>query len=440
MHIPKCTHSGDFEPVQCSNEISGTECWCVDAYGVEVAGTRRDADAAPPPQCPTAATTSIDHADETNATANDLCPASSCRMYCPAGFARDERNGCPKCQCRDPCAGIDCPGGQSCQLQEVTCTADPCPPVPTCKKARSLSDLCPAGQPLTIAETPRPFLCGHEPGKPQCPPVYRCLVQSGNDYGVCCPHTHTFQKPGQCPRAADVQRTADAGRLCGAPCGGDLECPAMEKCCDTTGCGRSCRQPHNVSACHQARLGAELMSIGEREGRGYVPECDGGGFARRQCSRNGLVCWCVDQRTGHKMRDTMGAALEVRCERLGGGRLAANKVDATMRSQSRSISPVPLEGEQCDQNICAAVCEYGFKIDHAGCPTCECAEPCEGFRCAAGSHCEVARDEQCASGSAALCASEPVCRPDLVYTNPCDEGVPLASNRSGEVLYCRQGE
>ncbi len=36
-----------------------------------------------------------------------------------------------------------CPGGLQCQQQEVNCKTDPCPPVPTCKKARSLSDLCP---------------------------------------------------------------------------------------------------------------------------------------------------------------------------------------------------------------------------------------------------------------------------------------------------------
>lgn len=356
-------------------------------------------------------------------------------MYCPAGFARDPRSGCPKCQCRDPCEGIDCPGGQSCQLLQVTCLTEPCPPVPTCKKARSLSDLCPAGQPLTIAETPRPFLCGLESGKPQCPPLYRCLVQSGNDYGVCCPAAVLFQKPGKCP-----SRDSLHPKQCGVPCAGDLECGSAEKCCETEGCVRNCQKPVDVSACQQARMVAELMSIGEREGRGYVPECDNtiGGYARRQCSRNGLVCWCVDQRTGHKMRDTMGAAVTVDCERVSRDRPDIMATTAGGRSHSRSIDTTQ-QLQQCDQNICAAVCEYGFKIDHDGCPTCECSEPCDGYNCAAGSHCEVARDERCESAST-LCASEPVCKPDLVYTNPCADGVPLASNRTGEVQYCRQGE
>lgn len=415
VRIPKCARSGEFEPIQCSNEINGTACWCVDEYGLEIPGTRGDDEKQI--QCPS---------DGESAD----CPASSCRMYCPSGFARDARSGCPKCQCRDPCEGVVCPGDLSCQLQEVACLMDPCPPIPTCKKARSLSDLCPAGQPLTIHDTPRPFLCGHEPGKPMCPPTYKCLVQSGNDYGVCCPSAVVFQKPGSCPRSDDIRISPSAGVLCGSPCDGDMECPQMEKCCSSNGCGTNCRQPVNVTTCHQARMLSDILSVNEREGRGYVPKCDerSGVFANRQCSRNGLVCWCVDPKTGNKMRDSMGAASMVNCER-------SSVTKSSGRSQSRSVETA----QKCDQNICASVCEYGFKIDHDGCATCECSEPCEGFQCPMGSHCEVARDLECSSASA-LCASEPVCKPDLAYTNPCEVGTPLSSNKTGEVFYCRPGK
>ncbi|XP_065814205.1 equistatin-like [Labrus bergylta] len=37
---PHCTEDGRFRPVQCSGR--GQECWCVDAEGREVAGTRTD--------------------------------------------------------------------------------------------------------------------------------------------------------------------------------------------------------------------------------------------------------------------------------------------------------------------------------------------------------------------------------------------------------------
>ncbi|XP_058812008.1 uncharacterized protein LOC131676744 [Topomyia yanbarensis] len=408
VRIPRCTALGDFEPVQCSNELNGTECWCVDEYGVELADSRKPS------------------ADDVNCTVIETaCQASSCRMFCPAGFARDHTSGCPICKCRDPCDGVQCPRGQQCEPQEVACKNEPCPPVPTCRKARSLADLCPAGQPLAISGTARPFLCGNDPGKPSCPPLYRCLVQSGNDYGVCCPASLQFEKPGTCPKPEEIMSTDSTGFLCGTPCGHDLECPQMQKCCTSNGCGRNCQQPHNVTVCHQARMLSELLSVNEREGRGYVPQCDGpgGGFSTRQCSRNGLVCWCVDPKNGNKIKGTMGAAQMVNCDGI------ENMIG---RSGGRSV-----DGSQglCDHNICAAVCEYGFKNDHNGCPTCECSEPCEGFICPSGSHCEVAKDPKCTSFSG-LCSSEPVCKPDLVYSNPCEMGTPLADNVTGELLYC----
>lgn len=55
------------------------------------------------------------------------------------------------------------------------------------------------------------------------------------------------------------------------------------------------------------------------------------------------------------------------------------------------------------------------------------------------SHCEVANDPLCPSGSS-LCASWPVCKPDLVYSNPCEIGTPLSDNRTGEVFYCFEEE
>ncbi|KAM8703394.1 hypothetical protein ACLKA7_008074 [Drosophila subpalustris] len=405
VRIPRCRKGGEFESIQCKNERAGEDCWCIDEYGVELPGTRN-------------ATRSGVQCKEPS-----HCAASACRMFCPSGFARDPETGCSVCRCRDPCDGLECPNGQSCQLQEVQCKSEPCPPLPTCKKARSLANYCPAGLPLAIDDSVRPFLCGQDAGKPQCPPLYQCLVESGNDYGVCCPSTLTFQKPGICPAPEQAQFTERTGYMCGAPCSHDLECRNMDKCCFTKGCQFNCQQPSNVTGCHQAKALADLLSINEREGRGYVPDCNGPGgqYSPRQCSRNGLVCWCVDPRTGHKIKESMGAANNVNCD---------GWENMISRSYARSF-----QMEQCDTNICAAVCEYGFKNDHNGCPTCECSEPCEGFKCAIGSHCEVATDPLCESGSS-LCASWPVCKPDLAYSNPCDIGTPLSDAASGEVMYC----
>lgn len=401
IRIPKCANNGDFESIQCSDEVSGLNCWCVDEYGQPIPGTFKQ---------------NRDDINSCNVT--DLCPASSCRMFCPSGFNRDPKSGCKICQCRDVCDGITCPGSMTCQPQEINCDTEPCPPIPSCRRSRSLDDFCPSGMPLMITNTTNPFLCGNDPGKPRCPPLFDCLVQPGNDYGVCCRAEVKYEKPGTCP-----SNTEYGSINCAVRCSHDLECPQMQKCCEHDACGREkyCQLPMNVTNCTQYKLLTDLLSLNDREGRGYVPNCDkiSGMFNRKQCSRNGLVCWCVDPDTGKKIEGSMGAAALVTCDAI------------SSKSAGRSLSM----SQKCDQNICAAVCEYGFKNDHDDCPTCECSAPCDGYLCPIGFHCEVARDTKCSMDSA-LCATEPVCKPNIIYSNPCDVGTPLVNNVTEEVHYC----
>lgn len=42
VRIPRCNPEGDFDPIQCDNEIVGS-CWCVDGAGFELPGTRAPA-------------------------------------------------------------------------------------------------------------------------------------------------------------------------------------------------------------------------------------------------------------------------------------------------------------------------------------------------------------------------------------------------------------
>ncbi|XP_075983106.1 uncharacterized protein LOC142981232 isoform X2 [Anticarsia gemmatalis] len=390
MRSPRCkTADGEFEEIQCDNEIVSS-CWCVDAAGFEVPGTRAPA------------------AGLVNCTRVAPCAAHTCRMLCPLGFELDSK-GCPLCKCRDPCSGVTCPGQLSCQLEEVPCLKPPCPPVPTCKRGRSLQNICPVGEPLLISETSRPFLCGTDPGKPNCPPLYRCLVESGNDYGVCCPASLELQKAGTCP--APTNSDLD----CGTPCAHDLECPSMQKCCDGGECGRHCILPHNVTMCTQQKMIAELLVVSEKEGRGYVPQCaQDGSFISRQCSRNGLVCWCVDSE-GNKLRGSMGPSSSVKC--------SSSPLPA--RSGARSL-------DSCARALCAGVCEYGYKSGADGCPTCECDDPCAGFPCPDGEECVRVKDADC---SGELCTGYPICRPKGSYENPCEIGVP-ATEDDGTLLSC----
>ncbi|CAH2094330.1 unnamed protein product [Euphydryas editha] len=390
LRSPRCRISdGEFEEIQCDNEIVSS-CWCVDSAGFEVPGTRAPA------------------AGLVNCTRTAPCAAHTCRMLCPLGFDLDNQ-GCPLCKCRDPCSAVTCPGQLSCQLEETPCLRPPCPPVPTCKRGRSLQNICPVGEPLLISETTRPFLCGTDPGKPNCPPLYRCLVETGNDYGVCCPASLELQKAGTCPEPSSSDLD------CGTPCAHDLECPSMQKCCDGGECGKHCTLPHNVTICTQQKMLAELLVVSEKEGRGYVPQCNAeGAFVSKQCSRNGLVCWCVDT-DGNKLRGSMGPSASVQC----------SSTPRPARTGGRSLSA-------CARALCAGVCEYGYKTGSDGCPTCECDDPCAGYPCADGEECVRVKDADC---SGELCTGYPVCRPKISYDNPCEVGVP-ATDENGSVLAC----
>ncbi|XP_066984826.1 uncharacterized protein [Macrobrachium rosenbergii] len=371
LMTPDCVTSGNFAPIQCD----GSNCFCVDEHtGYELPGTRARS------------------LEFVNCSAPKPCAGYQCRMLCPYEFELDEE-GCPLCQCRDPCRDIACPGETSCTLEEAPCAAEPCPPLPTCKQARSLSSMCPLGDPLLLDEIQKkPFLCGTDPGKPECPPLYKCHVSRGQDYGVCCAAVDELKKPGECPLEDGNSLVGADGEQeemrCGASCLHDLQCPSTQKCCISEICGQHCVQPANLTACLQQRMIAELLIVTEREGKGYVPQCreEDGLYTPRQCSRNGLICWCVDPE-GNKLSRTLGAAHEVDC----------SKADKAV-AQSRKAC--------ADEVLCSTICEYGYQVSEDGCPTCDCDDPCQELTCPVNSTCVMRSNSDCDGHG---CSATPMC-------------------------------
>lgn len=61
----------------------------------------------------------------------------------------------------------------------------------------------------------------------------------------------------------------------------------------------------------------------------------------------------------------------------------------------------------CQKLECAAICEYGFKLDENGCHTCKCDDPCDGYLCPEDEECINVKDATC---SDFLCPTLPVCK------------------------------
>ncbi|GAB6024412.1 hypothetical protein CHUAL_009577 [Chamberlinius hualienensis] len=370
-----CTADGRFEPVQCD---ANHQCWCVDESGFEIGGTR------------------VKSRDDINCSAPRPCAGHLCRMLCPFEFELDS-DGCPMCRCRDPCRGVRCPRGTQCQLEEVTCNQQPCPPVPTCKQPRSLDDVCPVGKALTVSDTEKVFLCGKDSTKPQCPMYFTCEIKHAMDYGVCCPSTEYLTKPGTCPKASK-----NCTKL--TNCNNDMECEGLQKCCEFDGCGQVCVPMAENTRCLQQKILSELLSVREKSGQGYIPQCTANGnFVAKQCSRNGLVCWCVDI-NGLKLPRSMGSADQVNCPQHE-----------------------LMESKDCQYVICDSQCQYGFKEDEDGCPNCQCVNPCDNIKCPFEMECAMVFNELC-NDYDTQCEADtyPICKPSpILYSKPGNCPIPL---------------
>lgn len=172
-YIAQCNPTtGAWMRVQCG---PGEVCWCADANGNEMSGTRRTMITAEAMEC-----------EETTLQSrrNDGCGAERCANTCEFGYVLDEA-GCRTCRCRNPCDEISCPGGEQCQLMRVECIDEPCPKMPVCVPQRE--SVCSEGRPFR--RNGQDLVCGPQGDADACPSTHTCQLDVESKRGVCCAKT-----------------------------------------------------------------------------------------------------------------------------------------------------------------------------------------------------------------------------------------------------------
>ncbi|XP_059151822.1 uncharacterized protein LOC131938024 isoform X2 [Physella acuta] len=247
----ECTESGHFEATICyfdlTSDMRGT-CYCWGPNGPIF---------------------------DTPVTDQSVCQGlikSACPRKCPSElicqFGYTVKDGCPTCECTNPCLFTACQHGTRC-----------------------------------ITETK---VCPNSPG-------YTCVL----------PVCRLVEKPGVCPFMSFVQEPSGANPSCEDQCLDDSDCHGNTKCCGA--CPATCVEPKKSWTCQDARLLAlkyveeslearkQLLNNSHMDTSAqsrrvlrmetfWIPDCDGDFFKPLQCMTpikgdTGFTdpCLCVDQ-------------------------------------------------------------------------------------------------------------------------------------------------
>ncbi|XP_039973585.1 thyroglobulin [Xiphias gladius] len=328
--IPHCTEDGRFRPVQCSGR--GPECWCVDAEGHEVVGTRTNRSA---PNCPSP------------------CRLQSVLQCSPSGLFESVQCGRGQCWCVDQ---------DGMELYGTRQTGRP--------------QRCPGS--CEVRE--RRLLHGFgSPSPPQC-------AADGSFLPVQCKFINTtdrteldlLQAFSRFPEAFDTFSSfrkffpmVSSYCFCSDSRGRELENTGVELLLSEVSdsafsglrSGRSFSQTNIYRVLQRRMLGVRLALTGrfrcpspcEEERRAameafsvFVPSCEtGGSFTSKQCQQGGQ-CWCVDP-TGRELPGTRQHGHSLVCSsghvdcnsqrRLALSRLFSGPVDSLLLEASSGRSP-----------------------------------------------------------------------------------------------------
>ncbi|KAK5879495.1 hypothetical protein CesoFtcFv8_022604 [Champsocephalus esox] len=276
--VPHCTHDGSFRSVQCSGQA---QCWCVDAAGQEVVGTRTGSSAL---HCPSP------------------CRQQAALRCSPAGLFEEVQCDASRGQCwcvdqegeelygtREDGTPQRCPG--SCEVRSRRLLHSPPPPLPP-----------PLSAPQTAASCPS----SANSSTPQTAPSWTC----------CSPSTGSQKPSTRSPASGSFSPAVSSYCFCADGRGRELEHTGVElllpEVYDSVfsgrRSGRSFSQSNLYRILQRRLLGVRLALTGhfrcpspcETELRAamaassvYLPSCEGGGaFSPRQCG--GGQCWCSD--------------------------------------------------------------------------------------------------------------------------------------------------
>uniref|UniRef100_A0AAQ5Y3C9 Thyroglobulin n=1 Tax=Amphiprion ocellaris TaxID=80972 RepID=A0AAQ5Y3C9_AMPOC len=288
-HIPHCAEDGRFRPVQCSGRSQ--ECWCVDAEGQEVAGTRTNSSA---PHCPTACQLqSLLRCSASGQFEEVQCESSRGQCWCV------DQDGMELYGTRQNGRPARCPGSCEVRTRRLLHTSmSPPPPPPQCDEGGSFLPVqCKFINTTNRAELDLLHAFNRFPEAFETFSSFRKFFPLLSSYCFCSDSRgREMENTGMELLLSEVYDSAFSGLRS----------------------GRSFAQTNIYRVLQRRMLGVRLALTGhfrcpspcEEERRAamaassvFVPSCESdGSFTSTQCQQGGQ-CWCVDP-TGRELPGT----------------------------------------------------------------------------------------------------------------------------------------
>ncbi|KOB73074.1 Uncharacterized protein OBRU01_10598 [Operophtera brumata] len=362
---------------QCANDGA-----CVDAEGNKLRGSMGPSSSVQCSPSPLPA--------RTGARSLTSCSRALCAGICEYGY-KTGADGCPTCECDDPCAGYPCKEGEECIRVRDS----------DCRPRVSYENPCEAGTPATD-DNGSVVACGADS---DCPSEHVCTLTRRSSAALCCPDT-------MCEYLRDFDEKME-----GTVDGMKLALPAP-----------TCKQDGSFSSqqCAKGRVRTELscLELTCRMGCDYGFE-----LGAERCP----TCRCRDPCAGVTCPAGRACStVDVACDAdycppspstpHGSGERKPTSVDMGAEVQRRRYIR---DYSGCNEEV---ICPYGRELDETGCLTCDCKDPCAEAECRADETCElVPLDCECPDGveplqapdskgplvcgpSAAACPSTHACR------------------------------